>query len=1582
MVRYHEVGRFVRQLWEALPSAAGPPDTPDPPLVLSEWTCCWDCGTLVSLRGSDCAESQWSCPVCQGGSRVHVPSLLPSTPLLPQYTEEPTVVPAVYVILRRLHAYPGPWCQRLAQLLSAWCRCLLTRPRRLTCYGLLISPPIFCDGRPVLLYAEGATAFQAEPYFVSDVVPMVRVFATDWCTTCGRPRVAQVIVVAAPRLGCHSPRAICTCLPPGAQPVDKQLAARTSLRAGIQLLEHVVPVSSRFLRSCAPVCEPAPPMPSWLRVLTRRLDRLDDRMHGTSTVHSAFRQATLNCGGAGDPAVLEAVTVLICALDPDVVCLQELWDADPRVQVALAPFVFVASSEAGRGRGMWVLVHRRLQLAGPPKVLFDSRSWMAVVCDFHDQESLLVFNLHPDPSLSQLEKELELAAVGTLFRKLSIRTVAAGDFNTPRTRAGLVTRMLEHEALSGLRVPYPAGTPTNHTVQCGKRRETEIDYILVSPDFSFLSHSAVPGPSSHACVVCDFEGVSGLQRLSAFKRYRHPASTNEQRNKLTPLLALFWFWLSAQDVHPDVWIRCYWLLADPVIPTHCTRQATAERMRLGAALRQGSSKELLDQWHQDLRSDMFMCGLRLNRQIVEASSVTRLTTKTMKLQPPCPRPLPELKLRPDHMASSVEEVIREARNQLEVYQGGRGVLMNLPDLTWAAATACPLPTPDEISFISLFRARRLGDWDADPEVRWHRMHARDSRAFNTVPALREALRAGGSDATSVDDLPLSLLRPFPYAGHVALWRYLNVLRTAPQALSNTAVQLGIEKKGHPWLFCSYRPIQLGSGVNRLEASTVHRETMYRADMAGDFDGRTFSYRKEISPQHMAFSVRASVVLGCVFAATGYNLLGTLRTRASQCGTEQWVVEHAGLIVLPSESVFSDDRRYVERDAPAISRKVTAAHHAAQQNCTVNNLAKQEYTVLRMCREGEIQRVKGELNIEGACTAASHAVPGVVGIAIQPGTYLPGLVPKLHSRIRRWRAFVLAHRPHFTLALRALYAYVLSSLDYVCRGSFLPASAIERLQPRLQSAVRALLCLPQDVPVTVLQVSTARFGWGCPSLRHRAALLFLYGYFTALDGRDSQTRTLLRAQRECPLPLGDDDASRVDALLPRYHLHTDSPSDFRDLPLPQLLPALVVAPKLFLTTDAGLAQSTVGGPLGAGMGVVISDGAGIQQEVSWGVLTVGASSTALEWMAKLLGVWICREAEGRIWVTADSAAALVCGFQRWVWVNPWFDRVAKVVLAHRVWHAVHEPWTPAQHDTKASGLLPGWQERSHHLATWGRDNPTSQGFPLTDALCLLRDVPSVLWHGQALVISYVSLFSELRDEAEWCDSGLSVQLAGSGFRSDVWCAVCDDSEVTLTHHRVAAYLRLLPSMPRTFFDVPSCRFCGLSEGNQWAHVQYCSVLYLRMGHALVALVEEVAQRVRVLSCDTTDLLARLKVPSGVLVVGVVPEQEVQPVSVWACSVLGASQVVLVSWTGLLQCACHLGHCGGAASTRCKYCTVMSCGARRQKQDRSTGTPVSCARVSEGTLRTGTSMPCMIQWLFTFPANSLYRSCSCFDECSMM
>ena len=128
---------------------------------------------------------------------------------------------------------------------------------------------------------------------------------------------------------------------------------------------------------------------------------------------------------------------------------------------------------------MWILVQRRLRLIGPLRVLSESRSWTAMVCAFYDQDSLLIFGFHPDPSLSQLGKGMELAVVTTLFRKLFIRTVAAEDCNTLRTRARLIAWMLEHKTLSVFRIPYLAGTPTNHTVEYGRHRATWIDYVLV-----------------------------------------------------------------------------------------------------------------------------------------------------------------------------------------------------------------------------------------------------------------------------------------------------------------------------------------------------------------------------------------------------------------------------------------------------------------------------------------------------------------------------------------------------------------------------------------------------------------------------------------------------------------------------------------------------------------------------------------------------------------------------------------------------------------------------------------------------------------------------------------------------------------------------------------------------------------------------------------------------------------------------------------------------------------------------------------------------------------------------------------------
>ena len=56
--------------------------------------------------------------------------------------------------------------------------------------------------------------------------------------------------------------------------------------------------------------------------------------------------------------------------------------------------------------------------------------------------------------------------------------------------------------------------------------------------------------------------------------------------------------------------------------------------------------------------------------------MTALTTKAMRLRTRRPQPVPELKPRPEHVARSTAEVLREVCSKLSVYQSSRWVLMN------------------------------------------------------------------------------------------------------------------------------------------------------------------------------------------------------------------------------------------------------------------------------------------------------------------------------------------------------------------------------------------------------------------------------------------------------------------------------------------------------------------------------------------------------------------------------------------------------------------------------------------------------------------------------------------------------------------------------------------------------------------------------------------------------------------------------------------------------------------------------------------------------------------------------------------
>ena len=73
-------------------------------------------------------------------------------------------------------------------------------------------------------------------------------------------------------------------------------------------------------------------------------------------------------------------------------------------------------------------------------------------------------------------------------------------------------------------------------------------------------------------------------------------------------------------------------------------------------------------------------------------------------------------------------------------------------------------------------------------------------------------------------------------------------------------------------------------------------------------------------------------------------------------------------------------------------------------------------------------------------------------------------------------------------------------------------------------------------------------------------------------------------------------------------------------------------------------------------------------------------------------------------------------------------------------------------------------------------------------------------------------------------------------------------------------------------------------------------------------------------------------------------------------------------------------GGPYTLQVLYCDVLRCQAAEAGPGYKNACVVVC--VSEGTLRTGTSMLCTIQWLCMCPKNSRFRSCNYFDDCSVM
>mmetsp|Transcript_2772 Transcript_2772/g.4981 ORF Transcript_2772/g.4981 Transcript_2772/m.4981 type:complete len:1459 (+) Transcript_2772:1728-6104(+) len=1286
---------------------------------------------------------------------------------------------------------------------------------------------------------------------------------------------------------------------------------------------------------------------------------------------------TLNCGGGNK---VEDVVVLIMGLDADIVLLQELWSTDVGQQIGLYGYVIMQSEEVGRGRGMVTLVHRRLGLADKPTIVCDTRSWFAVKVNRQSHNSLLVVNVHVDPHLERSAKHRLFDTIGEVTKRLALTTVLGGDTNTYRQKeTGHFPPVSKGRPLSVLRVPYPAGEGTNYTERAGRSVETEIDYVLVTEDLHLKEKSVLPGVSTHGVVMCDFEGVGGVQRVDSGKRYEMKAATPENLQLVSCVMGLFWHWLRFQGVHPDLWLRVYWFYADSVLPPKSVRAASRVVSRFLKSEPREEAPLIAEKWMEKMKDLTVARGLKTNREILASTSVSGLTTKAIKLDKSPPQPLPTLKSHPQQVLTSASDHIREAVSQLTRYHSPRGLFMDLTPLYWDSLVDAPIVVPDEPDVRTLLYALDHGEWHDDLLHRRAKMRCRPVWSYDTQESWERALHRGLSNTTAFDDLTFSLMKKMPYAGQVASREYVQSLRRHPNALSNHLLQMGIHKGGCPHVFETYRPIKVGSAPNRAEASCVHAETAYRAEMDGSLSGQVFAYRPEVRAQYMAFTSRAisskhllatgeshivdgdesgafdtpirkdiatlsqlmdtqcsfgawaeefygrqqirlytahgiaqpvttreGFSQGCSFAATGYGVIGTVRNRAtlSYVMRQQMSIltDLAPPYVIPDhELVYSDDRRWFADSAPGITSLTRITHQVAGQACAINNLAKMAYTSLRLLGDGTIQRMGNTIVVAGAATRAGLAVPTVVGIPIQPNTYTPEFLAKVSKRCKKVRSFAKRYKPSLSLLIRCTYAYIVSAIDFVTSGALLPSQATQPLQTSLVSVFRVALALPGDTPLSAITLPVHMFGWGCPQVQVKSELSFLAGYLKAYDCRLATTRCLMRQQGAHPLPGLNDDASLAQEILVRHGLTVDGEHlpNFRGT-LPELSQRLAEARVLAAVTDAGLEQTLKGDirPKVGGLGIVFTDGV-YEQLVVYRLRVAAADSTALEWLARLLAIWICRDYGGRLVVVCDNSSSFLEKFRNFVSVNPWCDRVAKLVLRQQVVSRLEECWVEAQHDSRSSTWIAQQQKKSDEMATWAQQAVTAPYFPFGSWTALLSDPALVLIASDAVVMKYNMFLGELYAESSLQRSVLSSVLSPAFYNKHVWEKVCMEQGNSLSVHKVAAHLRHSCISPRTLYDEPDCRFCGSPHSDAYFHHVRCPALFVRMAHALNVVVSELELILGAKVASSSDHWAILSTPAHDVVVIIATEQGAQQARQFTRTRCQPSQLILFSWSGLVH-----------------------------------------------------------------------------------
>ena len=529
--------------------------------------------------------------------------------------------------------------------------------------------------------------------------------------------------------------------------------------------------------------------------------------------------------------------------------------------------------------------------------------------------------------------------------------------------------------------------------------------------------------------------------------------------------------------------------------------------------------------------------------------------------------------------------------------------------------------------------------------------------------------------------------------------------------------------------------------------------------------------------------------------------------------------------------YSDDRRLVRPTLTSLVDMTRLCTRATVAKGGLVHMDKLRFFALDL--DGSALHLQ-QTQVPHYLTSTSTDSPQVVGIPLSHALRLPGVYADLAKQIARMRRRLDSNPATTILALRSLWAFILSQLDYVASGVAVPPEHVAEASVQARALYRQVLGLPCSTSRALMSLAPRYGGPGCPHLPLRSACRLLLTYTQATCSRNLLAQRSAQYLSQASVPGSESQPLREAALQLSVQIALLPGATTAAMPvLYDSDPAVFQRyHHLVLSTDAAPRQCDGGGGIvfyAPGVGVVLR---------AWYGIRLWASPTGAEWLVRLVALHLLQGWHGCLVSSADCSSALLRGCTRFP---------PKLTVLELLWrrlclnllglHQHCELWVPAQHDTQAQHLLALLNKEAHDLAARGASTPTPWAVPLPQHL-----QGALVLHYQGALL----LEPQLGLDQAYEDATAAAYYAGR--RSRLWRPdgtvfydlLESDALPTRAIKRAFAY-RALEWQPPPEPGIPmECHFCGIAEGQLCQHVRSrCPAAFLHLLHAQALLLSHVS-----------------------------------------------------------------------------------------------------------------------------------------------